>query len=110
MTIAGPPRCALPNSDQDLKGSSPPGIRTYQAPGGQPGEPPVGSDTTTEATAYLLNQSAPVEGVNCCQYTGKHEDVSDDGAGYELGLHEQNGTTGYPDYFRGEIADITLTQ
>ena len=38
------------------------------------------------------------------------------GAGYSGGNwpaephYKQNGTTGYPDYFRGEIAGITLTQ
>lgn len=34
-----------------------------------------------------MNQSGPVLGVKCCQYTGKHDVVFDDGVGYELRLH-----------------------
>jgi hypothetical protein len=45
-----------------------------------PGDPPDGSDWDTDCTAYLLNQSG-VGGVNCCQYTGKHEEVFDYGVG-----------------------------
>ena len=50
-----------------------------------PGDPPVGSVSATDATAYLLNQSGADGGVNCCQYTGKQDDVSADGDGQRAG-------------------------